>query len=52
MRRIWRVLLLSLALSATALAAPKDVTTQVIIRCDCFGLYPAWMCEAFWWALC
>ena len=52
MRRVCAGLAMSLALSATAIAAGKDVTTQVVIRCDCVAKYPAWMCEAFGFFLC
>lgn len=52
MKRIGLGLLLSLAMSATALAAGKDVTIRVVIKCDCLAKYPAWLCEALWWALC
>jgi hypothetical protein len=47
-----RGLLLSLGLTATALAAPKDTTEQIVIQCRCIDKYSQWMCEAFWWLLC
>lgn len=51
MRGVRHGVVLSVMLSAAALAK-GDPTTQIVIMCDCVGRYPAWMCEAFWWALC
>lgn len=52
MRRVLTGLAMSLAMSATAIAAGKDVTTQVYVKCDCLRFYPAWMCETFGFFLC
>lgn len=50
MKRIAVGVLLAMGLAAPAMA--KGVTTQVVIRCDCLNLWPAWMCEAFGFFLC
>ena len=50
MRRIGVGVLMALGMAVPAIA--KDVTTQVVIKCDCLQLYPAWVCETLWWALC
>ena len=52
MRLVLRGFALSLVMSTAAVAATKDVVPQVVIQCRCLDLYPAWVCEALWWALC
>lgn len=50
MKRIGVGVLLAMGLAAPAIA--KDVTSQVVIRCDCLQRYAAWMCEMFGFFLC